>query len=129
MTHRLYINEYNKELVYQLSHNSISGLYCTDESTNNVLVISGELEDLQKLSTLMYEEDEMKIKKVLPGFITKEETFEDIDKAFKKIHDVMQAEILKVVNKNWDKTSYHLTGVDKWKVIAEMYDKILEMDR
>ena len=41
----------------------------------------------------------------------------------------MQAEILKVVNKNWDKTSYHLTGVDKWKVIAEMYDKILEMER
>ena len=31
--------------------------------------------------------------------------------------------------KNWDKTSYHLTGVDKWKVIAEMYDKILEMER
>ena len=71
----------------------------------------------------------MKIKKVLPGFITKEETFEDIDKAFKKIHDVMQAEILKVANKNWDKTSYHLTGVDKWKVISEMYDKILEMER
>ena len=129
MTHRLYINEYNKELVYQLSHNSISGLYCTDESTNNVLVISGELEDLQKLSSLMYEEDEMKIKKVLPGFITKEETFEDIDKAFKKIHDVMQSEILKVVNKNWDKTSYHLARVDKWKVIAEMYDKILETER
>ena len=129
MTHRLYINEYNRELVYQLSHNAIAGLYCTDESTNDVLVISGELEDLQKLSSLMYEEDETKIKKIFPGFITKEETFEDIDKAFNKIHDVIQTEILKVVNKNWDKTSYQLTGVNKWKVITEMYDKILELER
>lgn len=129
MTHRLYINEYNKELVYQLSHNTISGLFCTDESTNDVLVISGELEDLQKLSSLMYEEDEMKIKNVLPSFITKEETFDDIDKAYKMIHDVMQKEILKVVNKNFLKTSYNLRGVKKWDMIAKMYDQILEMER
>lgn len=130
MKHRLYINEYNKELVYQLSHNAISGLYCTDESTNDVLVISGEIEDLQKLSSLMYVEDEMKIKKVLPGFITKGETFEDICKAYKTIHDVMQTEILKVVNKHWDKTSYFLRDINsKWEAITKMYDQILDMER
>ena len=129
MTHRLYINEYNQELVYQLSHNSIPGYFCTDESTNDVLVISGELEDLQKLSSLMYVEDEAKIKTILPGFITKQETLEDIEKAYKKIHDVMQDEILKVVNKNFQKTNYSLTGIEKWDVIARMYDKILELER
>lgn len=129
MTHRLYINEYNNELVYQLSHNAISGLFCTDESTANVLVISGELEDLQKLSSLMYEENEEKIKALLPGFTTKEETFEDIDNAYNKIYHVLQDELLKVINKNYHKTSYTLTGVDKWKVMTEMYNKLMDMQR
>lgn len=129
MTHRLYINEYNKELVYQLSHNAIEGLFCTDESTNDVLVISGELADLQKLSSLMYVEDEAKIKETIPGFITREETSEDIDKAYKAIYDVMQKEILRVANKHWNKTSYYLAGEAKWDAIAGMYDKLLDMKR
>lgn len=129
MTHRLYINEYNQELVYQLSHNAISGFFCTEESTENVLVISGELEDLQKLSSLMYVEDEAKIKEVIPGFITKQETMEDIEKAYTAIHDVMQTEILKVVSKNFLKTNYSLTGIAKWDAIVRMYDRILDLER
>lgn len=129
MTHRLYINEYNKELVYQLSHNAIEGLFCTDESTNDVLVISGELADLQKLSSLMYVEDEAKIKETIPGFITREEASKDIDKAYKAIYDVMQKEILRVANKHWNKTSYCLAGEAKWDAIAGMYDRLLDMKR
>ena len=129
MTHRLYINEYNQELVYQLSHNSISGYFCTDESTDKVLVISGELEDLQKLSSLMYVEDEAKIKGIIPGFITKQETLDDIEMAYKRIHDVMQQELLRVVNKNFRKTNYSLTGIEKWDAIARMYDRILDLER
>ena len=71
MTHRLYKDEYNAEFLYQLEHDQIDGLMATDESTEKVLVICGTLEDLQKLSSLMYENDEQKIKSVFPSFITK----------------------------------------------------------
>ena len=73
MTYRLYKDEYNSELLYQLENDLIEGLMATDESTEKVLVISGTLEDLQKLASLMYENDAQKIKSVFPTFVTQED--------------------------------------------------------
>lgn len=126
MTHRLYINEYNQELVYQLSHNAIDGYFCTDESTNNVLVISGEIEDLQKLSSLMYVEDEEKIKTILPGFITTNDVDKDIKAACDAVYDVFQKELLAVINKHYQKTNYCLTHDPTWCLLADTYDKMCE---
>ena len=73
MTHRLYKDEYNSELLYQLENDLIEGLMATDESTEKVLVIAGSLENLQKLASLMYENDAQKIKSVFPSFVTQED--------------------------------------------------------
>lgn len=72
-THRLYKDEYNAELLYQIEHDFIFGLLATDESTEKVLVVAGSLENLLKLSSLMYENDAQKIKSVFPSFVTKED--------------------------------------------------------
>lgn len=127
MTHRLYINEYNEELVYQLSHNSLSGYFCTDESTEKVLVISGELEDLTKLSSLMYENDEEKIKSVIPSFITRKEAEQDCKKSCKEVHDLLQGEILKIINKHYDKTSYNFYSDPYYRTIMNAYDSIKDI--
>ena len=48
-SHRLYKDEFNEEFIHQLERGNIIGLYATDESSEKVLVIEGELETLQKL--------------------------------------------------------------------------------
>ena len=63
-SHRLYKDEFSKEFIYQLEHDQIDGLMATDESSEKVLVIVGELEILEKLGHIMYCEDEQKIKSI-----------------------------------------------------------------
>lgn len=95
-THRLFINEYNSDFVFQLSYNKIEGLYCTDESTDKMLVICGTLENLQKLAGLMFVDDLKKIQEVFPSFLLQEDADRDIEEAFKKIYNANREAILKL---------------------------------
>ena len=74
MTYRLYKDEFSSEFVYQLENDRIEGLMATDESSEKVLVISGDVETLEKLGGIMFVNDEQKIKKVFPSYVTKEES-------------------------------------------------------
>lgn len=104
MTHRVYTDEYNEKFIYQLSHNNIKGLFTTDESTEKVLVVSGELEDLEKLASLMYK-DEQKCKEVFPSFLLESELENDCTAMLKNTLSMMQNELIKVINK------YHNTAM------------------
>ena len=97
-THRLYINEYNEEFVRQLINNKIDGLFCTDESTNDVLVISGTLENLDKLAGLMYRGTE-EIKAAPPDFLTVDDYNRDICELHKVVFGTIREQLLKVWNK------------------------------
>lgn len=81
MTHRAYKEEYNEEFLRQIINGRINGLTITGEESEKVIVIAGELENLQKFSGLMYAEPE-KIKAVFPDFLTEE----DVDAIWKKAY-------------------------------------------
>jgi hypothetical protein len=98
MTHRLYKDEYNAEFLYQLENDLIDGLMATDESTEKVLVISGTLEDLQKLSSLMYENDAQKIKSVFPSFVTKEDQERQEKEVFNKAYNELRDNLCKLIS-------------------------------
>ena len=98
MTHRLYKDEYNAEFLYQLEHDLIDGLMATDESTEKVLVVCGTLEDLQKLSSLMYENDAQKIKSVFPSFVTKEDQERQEKEVFNKAYNELRDNLCKLIS-------------------------------
>lgn len=89
MTYRLYKDEFSSEFVYQLENDRIEGLMATDESSEKVLVISGDVETLEKLGDIMFVNDEQKIKKVFPSYVTKEES----DNYQKQIFDYMLSDL------------------------------------
>lgn len=89
MTYRLYKDEFSSEFVYQLENDRIEGLMATDESSEKVLVISGDIETLEKLGDIMFVNDEQKIKKVFPSYVTKEES----DNYQKQIFDYMLSDL------------------------------------
>ena len=91
MTYRLYKDEFSSEFVYQLEKDLIEGLMATDESSEKVLVISGEVETLEKLGEIMFVNDEQKIKSVFPSFVTKE----DQEKMQKEIFSKMHTDLMK----------------------------------
>lgn len=123
MTHRLYKDEYNAEFLYQLEHGQIVGLIATDESSDKVLVIEGTLEDLQKLASLMYTDDEKKIKDVFPSFVTRHD-FEVAQKdTFERLYNEMLNEMCVLVNRSC-RTRYEDTK--EFKVMFEAYTKFKE---
>ena len=89
MTYRLYKDEFSSEFVYRLENDRIEGLMATDESSEKVLVISGDIETLEKLGDIMFVNDEQKIKKVFPSYVTKEES----DNYQKQIFDYMLSDL------------------------------------
>ena len=121
MTHRLYKDEYNAEFLYQLEHDQIDGLMATDESTEKVLVICGTLEDLQKLSSLMYENDEEKIKSVFPSFITKEDQERAEKQTFNQTYNELRDHLCKMIGLV-RKTNHKST-----KEFYMMYDLYIQM--
>ena len=121
MTHRLYKDEYNAEFLYQIEHGQIEGLIATDESSDKVLVIAGTLEDLQKLASLMYENDAEKIQEVFPSFITRDEQNEEQVKAFYAIYNELRDRMLQLAMKSQN-TRYSDT-----KEMQMMYDIWVQM--
>ena len=114
-SHRLYINEYNEEFVRQLSNNKIEGLYTTDESTNDVLVIEGTAENLRKLASLMYA-DTTAIKAEFPSFSIDKDFIRDVCEMRKRVFGVMREEIIKLWNK------YDGCGVQREDTCAEAHE-------
>ena len=121
MTHRLYKDEYNAEFLYQIEHGQIEGLIATDESSDKVLVIAGTLEDLQKLASLMYENDAEKIQEVFPSFITRDEQNEEQVKAFYAMYNELRDKMLQLYSKSQN-TRYSDT-----KEMQMMYDIWVQM--
>lgn len=121
MTHRLYKDEYNAEFLYQIEHGQIEGLMATDESSDKVLVIAGTLEDLQKLASLMYEDNAEKIQEVFPSFITREEQNREQVRAFYAMYNELRDKMLQLYNKS-EKTRYSDT-----KEMQMMHDIWVQM--
>lgn len=125
MTHRVYIDEYNKEFIHQLSNNNIEGLTATDESTNKVIVISGEMEDLQKVCSLMYVEDENKIKEVFPSF----QTIEDVERMAReeasKVYDSVRDSLLTLINNASHRSGLDLYRNEDYKILHEIWTNYL----
>lgn len=118
MTHRLYINEYNQFFVNQISNNKIEGLYCTDESTDKVLVISGEVEALQTLAGLMYTDDFAVIKKAFPSFKTQEEMEQEIKELYIRIKRTLCDELITITNK-YEGTGLYLYEDEKYTMMRD----------
>lgn len=121
MTHRVYTNEYNKEFIYQLGYNHIEGLYTTDKSTSEVLVIEGEYEDLMKVCSLMYVEDESKIKEVFPSFQMKGEFEDAAAEARKKVFESLRDNILHLINMSSHRSDITMYGCDDYTELRKLY--------
>lgn len=126
MTHRLFKDEYNAELLYQLEHDLIDGLMATDESTEKVLVISGTLEDLQKLSSLMYENDAQKIKSVFPSFVTQEDQDRLQKETFKKAYNELRDNICKMITLS---QRTHNKDTKEFDLMYDMYVQMMQLSR
>lgn len=126
MTHRLYKDEYNAEFLYQLEHDQIDGLMATDESTEKVLVICGTLENLQKLSSLMYENDEQKIKSVFPSFITKEDQERAEKQTFNQVYNELRDNLCKMIGMA-HKT--HHKSTKEFDMMYDLYCQMMELAR
>lgn len=111
MTHRAYKNEYNEEFLRQIINGRIKGLTITGEETEKVVIIAGELEDLQKFAGLMYATPEQ-IKAVFPDFLTAEE-FDKIWKAaVSKAREAVRKAIVEAISAE-DGTGYGCTEESK----------------
>ena len=118
MTYRLYKDEFSSEFVYQLEKDQIEGLMATDESTERVLVISGDVETLEKLGEIMFVNDEQKIKSVFPSFITKEDQEQNQKEIFSKMRTDLMNNLCKMINLS-NKT--HHKDTEEYKLMREMY--------
>lgn len=117
-SHRLYKDEFSKEFIYQLEHDQIDGLMATDESSEKVLVIVGELEILEKLGHIMYCEDEQKIKSVFPSFITKEDLEQMQKEIFSKMRTDLMTNLCRMINLS-NKTNHKDT--EEFKLMREVF--------
>ena len=97
-THRVYKDEYNAEFIYQLEKGNITGLLATDESSEKVLVVCGELETLQKLGEIMYVDNPEKIQEVFPSFVTKEDSDRRQKELFYQTYDQLRDNLCRIIN-------------------------------
>ena len=118
MTYRLYKDEFSPEFVYQLEKDQIEGLMATDESSEKVLVISGDVETLEKLGDIMFVNDEQKIKQVFPSFIT----MEDHEKTQKEIFSKMRTDLVNNLCKmiSLSNNTRH-NDTEEFKLMREMF--------
>lgn len=123
LTHRLYKDEYWSEFIYQLEHGQIDGIRVTDESTEKVLVCVGELEDLQKLSSIMYCFSEAKIKSVFPSFITEKEHEEEQKKVYKDLFVHIEFELCQMIRKG---NNHRWEDTEEYKNLHNIYCSMKE---
>lgn len=123
-THRLYKDEFNAEFIYQLEKGNITGLLATDESSEKVLVIVGELENLEKLGHIMYCDDQEKIKSVFPSFVTKEDSDRRQKELFYQTYDQLRNNLIRIINMA-DTTRYENTK--EYGLMYEMYCKMNDL--
>ena len=126
MTHRLYKNEYNAELLYQLENDLIEGLMATDESTEKVLVVAGSLENLQKLASLMYENDAQKIKSVFPTFVTQEDQDKMAKEVFSKAYNELRDNLCRIISVA-QKT--HNKDTKEFNLMYDMFVQMMQLSR
>lgn len=126
MTHRLYKDEYNSELLYQLENDLIEGLMATDESTEKVLVIAGSLENLQKLASLMYENDAQKIKSVFPSFVTQEDQDRQQKDVFKQAYNELRDNLCKMITLS---QRTHNKDTKEFDLMYDMYVQMMQLAR
>lgn len=123
-THRLYKDEFNAEFIYQLEKGNITGLLATDESSEKVLVICGELETLQKLGEIMYVNDPEKIQEVFPSFVTKEDSDRRQKELFYQTYDQLRNNLCRIINMA-NTTRYENT--QEYDMMYEIYCKMTDM--
>lgn len=123
-SHRLYKDEFNEEFIHQLERGNIIGLHATDESSEKVLVIEGELETLQKLGEIMYVNDPEKIAEVFPGFITKEDSDRRQKELFYQTFDQLRSNLCRIINMT-NTTSYQDTK--EFNLMYEMFCKMNDL--
>lgn len=121
-THRLYKDEFNAEFIYQLEKGNITGLLATDESSEKVLVICGELDQLQKLGEIMYCDSHEKIQEVFPSFVTKEDSDRRQKELFYQTFDQLRSNLCRIINMT-NTTSYQDT-----KELNLMYEMLRQMN-
>lgn len=126
MTHRLYKDEYNSELLYQLENDLIEGLMATDESTEKVLVVAGSLENLQKLASLMYENDAQKIKSVFPSFVTQEDQERQQKDVFKQAYNELRDNLCKMITLS---QRTHNKDTKEFDLMYDMYIQMMQLSR
>lgn len=120
MTHRLYKDEYNGEFLRQLVRNRIPGLVATGEESEKVMIVEGEVEDLRKLSSLMYA-NPTQIKAVFPDFVTEEEYKLNWDKAYSNAFEAVRKEIVHACR-------YSVTvGYERTEAENELFNLFAEM--
>ena len=93
-TINLYKDEFSAELLYQIKRGVITGIKTTGFENSKVLKVEGTAEDLERLGEVMFCEDEMKIKSVLPSFITKEDYKNREREVFAKTYDTLLRELV-----------------------------------
>lgn len=121
-THRLYKDEFNAEFIYQLEKGNITGLLATDESSEKVLVVCGELETLQKLGEIMYVDNPEKIQEVFPSFVTKEDSDRRQKELFYQTYDQLRDNLCRSIN------MANSTRYDNTKEYDLMYKMFCEMN-
>lgn len=118
MTYRLYKDEFSPEFVYQLEHDLIEGLMATDESTEKVLVVSGEFKTLAKLESIMFVHDEQQIKSVFPTYVTKEDQEQQQKEMFSKMHADLMRNLYEMIHLS---SGTHHKDTKEFKLMREMH--------
>ena len=122
-THRLYKDEFNTEFIYQLEKGNITGLLATDESSEKVLVIVGELENLEKLGHIMYCDDQEKIKSVFPSFVTQDDLQRRTKELFIQTYEQLRNNLCRII------TMSNTTTYGSTKERDLMYEAFCKMDQ
>lgn len=95
-TLRLYKDEFNSELLFQIKRNVIAGIKATGFETKKVMEVEGTAADLEKFGFVMYCNDENKIKSVFPTYITKEDYKNEERQVFAKVYDNLLHDLAKL---------------------------------
>lgn len=95
-TLKLYKDEFNSELLFQIKRNVITGIKATGFENKKVMEVEGTAQDLEKFGFVMYCNDEQKIKSVFPSYITKEDYKNEERQVFEMVYDNLLHELAKL---------------------------------
>lgn len=126
MEHRAYKNEYNEEFLRQIINGRIKGLSATGEESENVIIIAGELDVLQKFAGLMYATPE-EIKAVFPEFLTEKDVQNIWKKAYSDVFENLRQVIIEATCADFGH-GYRMTqeARDLLDLRIDMYEKVRE---